>query len=163
MSAVSSGGSSHTLGGVGMDGIEKQRVGMGLGQPPDGGADVLQGLSQVFPAVRRHHHKASAFGQALKLRQGKGIVGLHGVGQGVNHGVSRDKYVVGDVFLLQTGGIARRGRKVQPRKLPRDKTVALLGEGGVLVVGAQARLHMPHRDVAVKGGQRGGGRQLRHH
>ena len=127
---------------------------MGIGKLCKSGADVLQRLPEVLPAVRGDDHKAAVPGKGVQRFQGKGIGLLDGIGEGVDHRVPRDKHVVDDIFFFQTVGVARSGRKVKLRELPRHKAVALLREGGGLVVGAQSRLHMAHRHAAVKGGER---------
>ena len=90
----------------------------------------------------------------------KGEILYHGGLESVNDGVAGEEHALGDILTLKVFLIGHGGAEVEVCNGAHHLPVHLLGEGGPLIVGAQARLHVTHRNLVVEGGQgsgKGGG------
>ena len=151
-----------------VDGVDQLHVGEGVGNAAQGGHDVGHGLAVVLPPVAGHQDDPlPRVVQAVEGLGGKLVVRPHGGFQGVDDGVARDEHPVGDALPGQVLPVGGGGAKVEIGDIPHQLAVHLLREGGVLVPGAQAGLHMAHRDLAVEGrqgpGEGGGGVPVNQH
>ena len=135
--------------------IDQFHLRMLFGNLPQGQKDVSHRLTVVLPPVASDQKDLLLpIGQAVEFLRGKPVVLLNRGSQGVNHRIASDKEVLGVSLPAEIFPVAGGGTKVHIRDSGDQQAVHLLREGGVLIVCPQARLHMPHWNPVVKGGQR---------
>ena len=128
-------------------------------------ADLLQPLTPVLTPV----HGGQQHALLLPVEAGQMEVRrrLRHPQQGIDHRVAGDDRFAHHPGSLQVRGRLSRGGEVQLGQLGDQATIRLLREGIEQVVGAQAGLHMPHRNLLVEGsqgtGKSGGGVALHQH
>lgn len=139
---------------VHVDGVDRLGVGVFLHHAADGAEHAVHGLSQVLAAVRRDEDEARAL---RPVELGVGVALAHGGAQGVYAGVAGNPdpglgLALGEEVLL--AGL--RGGEVILAHDVDGLAVELLGPGAVDVVGAKARLDVPHGDLQVEACECGG-------
>ncbi len=128
-------------------------------------ADTLETATEAFTAVAGHQDQLALGIQKVELLGETPLKGfsvlelLHHLEQRVDDGIARDEHLGGRYPLLeQVLPRALGWREVQLGQRPGQLAVGLLRPGRIEVAGAQARLHMPHGDLLIVGGQGGGDR-----
>ena len=145
-----------------MDGIDDLDVLIPPRDVAHGPQDVMHGLTIVLAAVACQNDDAAALEIYLvELCRGKAVIRAHRRAHGVDDGVSRAEDLALYGLTAQIIHIGRRWREVQRRDIADERAVHLLREGGIPVIGPQARLDMADRDLLIKGRQRPGKRRGR--
>ena len=145
-----------------VDGIDDLDVLIPLRNVSHGPQDVMHGLAIVLAAVACQNDNAAALEiQLVELCRGKAVIRAHRRAHGVDDGVARAEDLTLYGLTAQIIHIGRRWREVQRRNIADERAVHLLREGGIPVIGPQARLDMADRDLLIKGRQRPGKRRGR--
>lgn len=139
---------------VHVDGVDRLGVGVLLHHAADGAEHAVHGFAQVLAAVRRDEDEAGAISPG---ELGVGIPLAHGRAQGVDAGVAGDPDLgLGLALAEQVLLAGLRGGEIVLADDVHGLAVELLRPGAVDVVRAQAGLDVPHGDMQVEAGQRGG-------
>ena len=134
-----------------MQGQQQSGVGEAIQHRQKTPADLLQPLPPVLTPVHRGQQHAvlvpveagdMEFRRRLRHQQ-----------QGIDHGVAGDDRLAHHTGGLQVRGRLSRGGEVQLGQLGDQAPIRLLRKGIKQVVGAQAGLHMTHRNLLIEGSQ----------
>ena len=138
-----------------MQGTENHEIVKGFSDPPRGAVYASQRGAEVFPPVGGQQQEALVRPEICRHRDGISMIDR--ISQGVDNGVPGDKNAIpGDAFPQQMLPAQRSRGKEQIAQPICQLSVHFLRKRAVFVVAAQARLHMPDRDLMIVGCKRGG-------
>ena len=144
---------THHL-GVRGQGADQLDVRVGLDDVPDRVKDLAHRLTDIFPPAHRQNDQPVVCRQLVE--QVAMVVWRKGLLDRVNRSVPGNVDLLGRVELLEQviPSPGRRG-EIEVRQVVSQPTVHFVREGHRLVVGPQAGLDVPQRQVLVKGDQAG--------
>ena len=147
--------------------IDKIHLGIFVLQVADGRHHVDEPFSEVLPSMPSNQDQLATIiqtsyiiariSQHLHLFGSQRAVALQLLNhpmQRINHRIACDKNLAMHLLLQQILLRKRRRREIIGRDATRYLSVHLLRPRAIDVMCTQARLHMPHRDLLIEGGQR---------
>ena len=135
-----------------MNGVHNLDPRLLLQHLPHSAEHISHWFPQVFPTMCRHQHEPAV---RCPIQYRMGIIPADGVAQGINARVAcHENPFPGAAFPQEIVRRVSGWRKVQPRDGGNCLPVKFLGKRAVHLVGSQTCLHVPHRNPAIKTGQR---------